>query len=123
MRDYQWKMFFILAYPYRLRKLASQRKIEVFPTTFLLNKTHVVCYSYHKYLGVYLEKKLSFQHHIKEKNTKASKGIGVIKKLKNVLPRSALLNIYISFVRPHLDYWGIIYQMYNIVQLWLLLGS
>ena len=39
---------------------------------------------------MYLDKKLSFHQHIKEKITKASKGIGVIKKLNNLLPRKAL---------------------------------
>ena len=33
-----------------------------------------------------------------------NKGIGVIKKLQNIFPRQALLTIYISFVRSHLDH-------------------
>ena len=74
------------------------------------NRTPVMCCSYQKHLGVYLHKKLSFHQHIKEIITKASKGIGVIKKLNNVLPRKALLTIYKSFVRPHLDYGDILYH-------------
>ena len=38
------------------------------------------------------------------------KGIGVIKKLNNVLPQNALLTIYKSFVRPHIDYGDILYH-------------
>ena len=34
----------------------------------------------------------------------------MIHKLQNVLPRSALLTIYKSFIRPHLDYGDIIYD-------------
>ena len=34
----------------------------------------------------------------------------MIKKLSNTLPRDALLTIYESFVRPHLDYGDIIYD-------------
>ena len=41
-----------------------------------------------------LVEKLDFGHHITEKVAKANKGIGVIKKLHNVLPRTALLTIY-----------------------------
>ena len=41
--------------------------------------------------------------------TKASKGIGAIKKLNIVLPRQALLTIYKSFVRPHLNCGDILY--------------
>ena len=39
---------------------------------------------------------------------KANRGIGVIRKLDNILPRSALLTIYRSFIRPHLDYGDVI---------------
>ena len=84
---------------------------------FTFNKTPVVVCSYQKYLGVFLDKKLNFQHHIKKKITKASKGIGVIKKLKNVLPRNALLTIFKLFLRPHLDY-GIFYIINLIMKVW-----
>ena len=48
-----------------------------------------------------------------KKNLKAIKGIGIIKKLSNVLPRKYLINIYKSFVRPHLDYGELIYDQPN----------
>ena len=45
---------------------------------------------------------------------KVNKTIGLLRKLRNILPRSALLIIYKSFIRPHLDYGDIIYdQAYN----------
>ena len=44
------------------------------------------------------------------KISKAEKGISVIKKLYNILQRNALLTIYKSFVRPHLDYGDIVYD-------------
>ena len=53
---------------------------------------------------------LNFESRLKEKCLKLDKGIGVIKKLQNILPRQALLTIYKSFVRPHLDYGDIIYD-------------
>ena len=52
-----------------------------------------------KYLGLYLDEKLNFIHHIKEKISKACKGIGVIKKLHYVLLRHSLLTINRSFIR------------------------
>ena len=54
-----------------------------------------------------------FNTHITEKIGKASKGIGVIKKLLKSLPRNALLTIYNSFVRPDLDYGDIVYDRPN----------
>ena len=45
---------------------------------------------------------------------KVNKTIGLLRKLHNILPRSALLIIYKSFIEPHLDYGDIIYdQAYN----------
>ena len=67
-----------------------------------------------KHLGLILDDKLNFKSHLREKCSKFNKGIGIIKKLQNTLPRQALLTIYKSFVRPHLDYGDIIYdQPYN----------
>ena len=37
-------------------------------------------------------------------------GTGIIKKLSNILARNSLLTIFKSFIRPHLDYCGIIYD-------------
>ena len=45
---------------------------------------------------------------------KVNKTIWRLRELQNILPRSALLIIYQSFIRPHLDYGDIIYdQAYN----------
>ena len=61
-----------------------------------------------------LDSKLNFEEHLTRVVSKVNKTIGVIRKLQNVLPRSALLTIYKFFVRPHVDYGDIIYdQAYN----------
>ena len=50
---------------------------------------------------------------MKENCVKFNKGIGIIKKLQNRLPRQALLTIYKSFVRPHINYGDISYDQPN----------
>ena len=61
-----------------------------------------------------LDSKLNFEEHLSKVESKVNKTIGVIRKFQNVLPRSALLTIYKSFVRPHLDYGDVIYdKMFN----------
>ena len=45
--------------------------------------------------------------------SKTRKGIAVLRKLQNIIPRNSLLTIYKSFTRPHLDYGGIIYHQSN----------
>ena len=57
-----------------------------------------------KYLGLQVDKKLSFKEHLSKVESKVNKTIGFI------LPRSTLLTIYKSFIRPHLDYEDIIYD-------------
>ena len=56
-----------------------------------------------------LYKTLNFDEHLKKVEPKLNKTNGIICKLQNVLPRLALLTIYKSFIRPHLDYADIIY--------------
>ena len=68
---------------------------------------HTTC---QKHLGMHLDEKLNFNHHVKEKTVKANKSIRLIRKLAHVLPRHSLLTIYKSFIRPHLDYGDIIYD-------------
>ena len=64
----------------------------------------------HKHLGLTFDSKLSFSAHIDEKIIKANQGIGLIRRLYYYLPRKALLQIYKSFIRPHLDYCDVIYH-------------
>ena len=57
-----------------------------------------------KHLGMILDEKLNFESHLKEKNVEnLIKVFVLLKKLQNILLRQALLTIYESFVRPHLD--------------------
>ena len=56
------------------------------------------------------DEKLNFLQHIKEKTSKANRGIGLIQKLRHILPRHSLITIFKSFVRPYLDYCDIIYD-------------
>ena len=57
--------------------------------------------------------KNKFQSSYQRENSKACKGIGVIRILLYVLPRHSVPTIYKSFIRPHLDYGGIIYEQSN----------
>ena len=41
---------------------------------------------------------------------KANKGIGILRKLYNVLPINSLITSYKSFIRPHLDYGATIFD-------------
>ena len=64
----------------------------------------------HKHLGIILDTRLSFENHLETVLCKINKTIGIIRKLHNLLLRSALITLYKAFVRPHLDYGDILYD-------------
>ena len=63
-----------------------------------------------KHSGMYLDEKLSYNTHIKEKFSNIYKGIGLLRNLSNKVPREGLVTIYKVFIRPHLDYGDIVYD-------------
>ena len=111
---FKWKMLFN-------PDVTKQAQEEIF--SHKSNKTdHPVVYfneapitkaSFQKHLGIYLDEKLNFNNHIKEKIAKANNGIGITCKLSHLLPRESLTTIYKSFFRPHIDYGDIIYDQPN----------
>ena len=111
---HQWKMQFNPDLNKQAQEVIFSRKTtkSSYPQVFF-NDIPVSCLSFQKHLGIYLDEKFNFNHHIGEKITKAMKGIGVIKRLSKMLPRHSLLTIYKSFVRPHLDYGDILYDQPN----------
>ena len=98
----------------QVQEVNFSRKSQKVPhPTVYFNNSPVARSSNQKHLDIHLDEKLNFIHDIKEKMSKANEGAGVIKKLNNTLPRKALLTLYQSFVRPHLDYRYIIYDQPN----------
>ena len=70
---------------------------------------------YQKHLGVKLDSKFAFENHLKMVTTKVNKIIGLLRKLQNLFPITALIAIYKAFVRPHSDYGDILYdQIFNL---------
>ena len=67
------------------------------------NNTNVKETAFQKHLGLILDSQLSFEEHLKTIFSKANKTTGLIRKLRNSLPRPSLMTLYKSFIRPHLD--------------------
>ena len=60
-----------------------------------------------------LDKKLNFSEHINDELKKTTKSINLLRKLNLNLPRSSLLILCKSFIRPHLDYDDLVYDQPN----------
>ena len=57
---------------------------------------------------MYLDSKLHFKELVKSKLNELSKVIGLLPKLRKMLPRPPLITVYESLIRSHLDYGDII---------------
>ena len=60
--------------------------------------------------GIVLDSKLNFNAHVDQTFKKCNRIIGLIRRLSINLPQNALLIIYKSFLRPHLNYGDTLYD-------------
>ena len=67
-----------------------------------------------KYLGMYLDKNLSWDFHIHKLSNSLSRATGILSKLRHNAPRSVCLNVYYALFYSHLYYgaciWGLTSQ-------------
>ena len=63
-----------------------------------------------KFLGVIIDHKLNWSNHILYIKNKVSKSIGIINKIRSLLDKNTLRNLYFTFIYPYLIYcieiWG-----------------
>ena len=102
------KSNFVIFHPYQ-KKLVYQPIIKMYNNE-LNGYTELNCEDYIKYLGVLMDKNLSWKYHVEHVLSKISKTVGMISKLRHFVPKHTLLNIYKSLIGPYLSYclviWG-----------------
>ena len=63
-----------------------------------------------KFLGIYIDRNLKFNHHLNVISNKCSKSIGVLYRISSFLPFEILRQLYDTLILPHLQYgieiWG-----------------
>ena len=91
---------------------SRKKKIDNHPDIFF-NNLPINRKSTQKHLGLLLDEKINFSEHINEKIKKMTRSINLLRKLYLTVPRSSLLIIYKSFIKPHLDYGDIVYDQPN----------
>ena len=63
-----------------------------------------------KLLGVYIDENLDFTSHISQLSTKSSQKVGVLMRLRNLIPCAAKLSLYKSSILPHLTYCHLVWH-------------
>ena len=86
--------------------------------SLLYNNTQMNCCNFLKYLGVELDNKLNFLPHLSSIESKLSRNVSILAKLKHCHPTTALLTLYYAFIYPHILYgiilWGFAYSSHLI---------
>ena len=69
-----------------------------------------------KFLGIIVDNNLNFSDHIKSVKNKISKSIGILNRIKFLVPPEILRNLYFSLIYPYLNYctvvWGGTYDIH-----------
>ena len=102
------KSNFLIFHPYQ-RKLYREVNLKILDN----NSEQLVSLerkTYMRYLGVLIDENLSWKQHINYISTKISKGIGIITRLRHLVPLTTFLNIYRSLIELYISYgliaWG-----------------
>ena len=108
---YNWKMSFNPDPNKPVQEvLFSRKNSNITHPIIHFNNVQVQRANHQRHLGIIVDEKLNFKSHKDKVLTKASKGIAVIKSLRNSLPRKSLIIIYKAIIRSHLDYRDILYN-------------
>ena len=89
--------------------LFSLRPVTHFPS-LTFNNTSIEFVDSHKHLGVTLSDNGQWHTHIESILASAYKILGIMRKLKYTFSRTALNQIYISYIRPVLEYSAIVWD-------------
>ena len=84
--------------------MTVQNKREITNWTMSIQGSEIESTKKLNLLGVTIDSKLNFNHHINNVCKKAGQGIGVLIRLKNLIPTEAKLQLYKAAILPHLTY-------------------
>ena len=85
-------------------------KRKVNPGRIIMGDGEILRESCVKFLGVFIDDRLTFAEHIKCINSKLSKSLGILNKVKYYVPPTILRTLYTSLFEPYIKYgievWG-----------------
>ena len=88
---------------------SRQQTEKQLPSPFTLGNILIEHKTEARFLGVIIDDKLTWSSHIKALQAKMSRYIGIMYKLKSLLPLKTRIQIYHSFVQSHINYCSLIW--------------
>ena len=82
----------------------SLRKKIKLPGRVRIGKGTIASINSIKFLGVHIDRHLTFNDHINYLSLKISRSVGLLYKLNKYLPQSVLLKLYYSLIHPYFNY-------------------
>ena len=90
--------------------ISSAKKTSPHKVALTINNSPLIEKDSIKYLGVLIDKNLTWKQQIKQVNIKISKGIGILAKMRHYVPSTIIRNLYFAFIAPFINYglinWG-----------------
>jgi hypothetical protein len=90
--------------------IISRKRSSPVHTVAYLNGAPIKRAPHHKHLGLILSQDLSWTEHINELVDKANRRLGIMRTLKFKIDRLSLEKIYMSFIRPLLEYGDVVWD-------------
>ena len=82
-----------------------KKKKHTTPVTRIsIDNTPILPVEHTKFLGVIIDQNLSWKYHILKTTNQISKNIGILRKLRNTLPKRILFTIYNTLILPYISY-------------------
>ena len=101
-QNYNEHLFILIGNPRRIKRVEALAPLK-------LNGTEIKRVKTVKSLGVIVDENLSWKENIKSVKGKVRSGLSSLKKLKNILPQSKLLEIHLSMVESYFLYGNIVW--------------
>ena len=77
--------------------------------SIVLKNTEITCTEYVKYLGIFLDKNLTYGFHVKRVLNKLAKHVSIINRLRHFTSSSVVIRYYKTYMKPIIQYGLLIY--------------
>ena len=86
----------------------SRSKVDL-PCPLIISQRPIERQEETRFLGVIVDEKLNWSRHVKTILSKMSRYVGIMYKIKKLLPLTARLQIYHSFIQSHINYCSLVW--------------